>query len=53
MFFKVDQNGSVLYGVDGKSGGVFLKGVNVSEDFWMVAEAYGAVRAISLVSKYI
>lgn len=51
IYFKVDQNGVILYGVDGENAGVFMKDVDIAGQLWVMLEAYGSVQAFRFVGK--
>lgn len=53
IYFKIDSDGLVLYGVDGEFGGILFKDVDTSQSLWVILEAYGSVQALKFVSKLI
>lgn len=53
IYFKIDSDGLVLYGVDGEFGGILFKNVDTSQSLWVILEAYGSVQALKFVSKLI
>ncbi|ODN05982.1 Glucose dehydrogenase [FAD, quinone] [Orchesella cincta] len=51
-YFNLNLNGVVLYGINGKQEGVFLKDVDTSRPLWVVLEAYGTVQSVKFVGKF-
>lgn len=50
MYFYVNKNGSVYYGIDGRPKDEFFQGVDVSGPLWAMIDVYGNSTAIELVN---
>ncbi|CAL8106814.1 unnamed protein product [Orchesella dallaii] len=50
-YFKLHYNGIVLYGVNGKQEGIYLRDVDTSRPLWVVLEAYGTVQSFKFVDR--
>ncbi|GFS49950.1 protein neuralized [Nephila pilipes] len=49
LYYYVDQNGDVHYGIDLEEHGVFFGGVNTSSKLWAVLDIYGNTVAVEFV----
>nr|XP_042899868.1 protein neuralized [Parasteatoda tepidariorum] len=49
LFYYVDQNGDVHYGIDSEEHGIFFGGVNTSEKLWAVLDIYGNTTAVEFI----
>ncbi|KFM64265.1 Neuralized-like protein 1A, partial [Stegodyphus mimosarum] len=49
LFYYVDQNGDVHYGIDNEEHGVFFGGVNTSSKLWAVLDIYGNTVAVEFL----
>ncbi|CAL1291157.1 unnamed protein product [Larinioides sclopetarius] len=52
LYYYVDNNGDVHYGLNGVEHGVFFGGVNISNKLWAVLDIYGNTVAVEFVNPH-